>query len=190
MSNPALEDVLDAFAVEPSPGRETLEWYLRRYPQFAEALVDLSRELHRELPPETEPETAEEQARVEAAWRGYCQASALHASADPFAALSTDELRALAKTLDVPRQVITAFRDGKVILSSIPRRFLVQLAAALNHSLDVLLATLPTAATLAAARSYKSDVKPSDGEAVTFERVLIDAGVPEDKRARLLVEAD
>jgi hypothetical protein len=190
MTNPALEDVLGAFAVEPSPSGETLERYLRRYPQFAPALIDLSRELHREPPRETGVETAEDQARIEAAWRQHCDAVLPQPSSDPFAALSTQDLRALAQGLDVPRQVITAFRDGKVILSSVPRWFLARLAAGLNRSLDALLAALPTTPALAAARSHKSDVKPSDSEAVTFERILIDAGVSQDKRARLLAETD
>ena len=190
MTDPALEDVLGAFAVEPSPGRETLERYLRRYPQFAPALIDLSRELHRELPPEGAAETAEDHIRIEAAWRQHREAAVPQSSSDPFAALSTDELRALARRLDVPRQVITAFRDEKVILSSVPRWFLAKLAAGLNRSLDALLPPLPTAPALATARSHKSDVKPSDSEAVTFERILIDAGVPEEKRARLLAETD
>ena len=43
---------------------------------------------------------------------------------------------------------------------------------------------------LPAARSYKADAKPTAGEQVTFEQVLIDAGIPADKRARLLAETD
>lgn len=190
MTESVLEDVLDAFAVEPFPGRETLERYLRRYPQYALALIDLSRELQRELPTETGRESAGDQALIDAAWQRHRAAGAPTTSSDLFAALSRDELRALARTLDVPRQVITAFRDGKVILSSVPRRFLAQLAAALNRSLDALLAPLSATVALAQARSHKSDVKPTDSDAVTFERILIDAGVPEDKRTRLLSEAD
>ena len=41
-----------------------------------------------------------------------------------------------------------------------------------------------------AARSYKADAKPTVGEQVTLEQVLIDAGVSADKRARLLADAD
>jgi hypothetical protein len=189
MTDPALEKVLDAFAVEPSPGRETLERYLRRYPQFAPALIDLSRELHREVPGDAGPETAEDEARIDAAWRRHLAAGRQAAHLDPFAALSTDELRNLAKALDVPRQVLTAFRDGKVLLASVPRRFLARLAVGLNTSLDAILPALPLSAALAP-RSHKADVKPSDSEPVTFERLLVDAGVPEEKRARLLAEAD
>ena len=45
-------------------------------------------------------------------------------------------------------------------------------------------------AQLAAGRSYKADGKPVIGGQVTFEQVLIDAGVPVEKRARLLEEAE
>ena len=38
---------LDAFAVESDQGSETLVRYLQQYPQYAEELVDLSRELSR-----------------------------------------------------------------------------------------------------------------------------------------------
>jgi hypothetical protein len=187
--DPALDEVLDAFAVEPSPDRTTLEHYLRHYPQYAEALIDLSRELHRQLPLGEEPESAEDEALIDAAWRRHREAGG-RPSADPFAGLSVDEIRALAKTLDVPRQVITAFRDHRVNLASVPRRFLARLAAALNRSIDTLLPALGASPTPMASRSYKADVKPSEIQPVTFERVLIDAGVSEDMRARLLAESD
>lgn len=190
--NPSLEDVLGAFSVEPDPGRETLALYLQRYPQFAEPLIDLSRELHRALPSATRPHTPEDEACIDAAWRRHLNAPnpSPQAEADLFAALSTQELRNISKVLDVPRQVITAFRDRRVILDSVPRSFLERLAAALHRPLERLAASLASTAQAAPARSYKSDAKPTAGEPVTFERLLIDAGVSEEKRARLLADAD
>jgi len=188
--NPSLEDVLGAFSVEPDPGRETLALYLRHYPQFAEPLIDLSRELSRTLPSAAGPDTYEDEARIDAAWRRHVEALSPQARTDMFAALSTQELRDLAKALDVPRQVITAFRDRRVILDSVPRHFLARLAAAVHQPLERLTASLVPAAQPALARSYKSDAKPATGEPVTFERLLIDAGVPDDKRARLQADAD
>jgi hypothetical protein len=188
--NPSLEDVLGAFSVEAAPDRETLALYLRRYPQFAEALIDLSRELHRALPNAAAVLTAEDEARIDAAWGRHIGALPPQAQADLFAALSTQELRELSKALDVPRQVITAFRDRRVILDSVPRHFLGQLAAAVQQPLERLAASIAPATQPALARSYKSDAKPTAGEPVTFERLLIDAGVPDDKRARLLADAD
>jgi hypothetical protein len=133
--HPSLEDVLGAFAVEPSPGRETLEKYLRRYPEFAGALIDLSRELHRELPDYERPNTPEEAASIGAAWLKHRKTADPQAAADLFAAFSTQQLRDLARALDVPRQVITAFRDRRVILASVPQQFLARLAAAVNQPL-------------------------------------------------------
>src|ERR1700761_1840704 len=92
--NPSLEDVLGAFSVEPDPGRETLAAYLRRYPQFAEPLIDLSRELHR-VPVVPRPNTAEDEARIAAAWQRHSEALGPRAQADPFAALSTQQFRDL-----------------------------------------------------------------------------------------------
>jgi hypothetical protein len=188
--NPSLEDVLGAFSVETNLGRETLELYLRRYPQFAEALIDLSRELHRALPSPAAPLAAEDEARIDAAWRQHVEALSPQPQADLFAAFSTQELRDLSKTLDVPRQVITAFRDRRVILDSVPRHFLGRLAVLVHQPLERLAATLAPVAQPAMARSYKSDTKPTVGEPVTFERLLIDAGVPDDKRAQLLADPD
>lgn len=186
--NPSLDDVLGAFSVEAVPGRETLERYLRQYPQFAEALIDLSRELSRALPSTAAALAAEDEVRIEAAWRRHVEALSPQAQADLFAALSTQELRDLSKALDVPRQVITAFRDRRVILDSVPRYFLGRLAAAVHQPLERLAASLAPAAQPALARSYKSEAKPTAGEPVTFERLLIEAGVSDDKRARLLAD--
>jgi hypothetical protein len=194
MTNPSqscsLEDVLGAFSVEPHPDRETLAGYIRRYPQFAEPLIDLARELHRELASRPGHHTAEDEAQIDAAWRRHVDALNPRAQADLFAALSTQELRNLSKALDVPRQVITAFREHRVILDSVPRHFLERLAAAVHQPLERLAASLVSAAQPALARSYKSDAKPTAGEHVTFERLLIDSGVPDDKRARLLADVD
>jgi hypothetical protein len=151
-------------------------------------LIDLSRELHRALPDFERSNSPEEEARVDAAWRRHMDASGLQSQADLFAALSTQQLRDLSKALEVPRQVITAFRDRLVILDSVPRHFLERLAAAVNQPLERLAANLAPVGRTAMARSYRSDAKPIQSEPVTFERLLIDAGVPDDKRARLLAD--
>jgi hypothetical protein len=188
--NTTLEDVLNAFSVEPSVDRETLERYLRSYPQFAESLLDLSRELHRELRTDSGPLSAEDEALVDAAWRRHAAAAGPQAQADVFENLSTQQLRDVATQLDVPRQVVTGFRDRRVILASVPRRFLGRFAGAVARSLEQLVTSITPIPDVASARSFKSDLKPSSGEPVTFERLLIDAGVPEDKRARLLADDD
>lgn len=188
---PSREDVLDAFSVEPQVGRETLERYLQTYPDYATDLVDLSRELNRDLCDDQDPISAEDQERVDAAWRRYDAPPVLKVVADPFAALSTADLREVARRLEVPRQIVTAFRERRVILSSVPRRFMARLAAALNSSADTIEALwselVPAPALV---RSYKADAKPAAFEPVSFETLLIEAQVPEAKRAEIMADTD
>ena len=184
---PSREDVLDAFAVEPSHGREILERYLREYPHFSNELVGLSRELSRGPAGAERPMSLQEQAMVEAAWQQHMPIETKSAK-DPLADVSVAQLREIAVQLDVPRQVLTAFRERRVVATSVPRRFLTRMALALNCTVDLLVSALTTPSGPALARSYKSDGKPSAETAATFERLLIDAGVSEEKRTALLAD--
>jgi hypothetical protein len=180
------DDVLDAFAVEPSHDRMTLERYLQAYPQFGAELIDLSRELSRMPYENTAPLSSADQAKIDAAWQHHISAQP-QSAADPFANLSTEELRDLAKRLEVPRQIVTAFREWRVDLSTVPNRFLSQLADAINTSVAQLRIP-PSLSTDTMARSYKADQKPMSGPVVSFERILADAGVSDEQRQRLLAE--
>lgn len=184
---PSREDVLDAFAVEPSHGGEILERYLREYPHFSNELVDLSRELSRVPGGAERPMSLQEQAMVEAAWQQHMPIETKSAK-DPLADVSVAKLREIALQLDVPRQVVTAFRERRVVATSVPRRFLTRMAVALNCTVDLLVSALTTPSGPALARSYKADGKPSVETAATFERLLIDAGVSEEKRTTLLAD--
>jgi len=130
---PSREAVLDAFAVESEPGRATLERYLGLYPEYAGELIDLSRELSREAYEDAAPLSTADRALIDAAWSQHAKAMPA-AAADPFAALTVDDWRAVAQRLDVPRQVVTALRERRVSLVSIPRRFLARLAEAMRSS--------------------------------------------------------
>ncbi|NNU36046.1 hypothetical protein G9X64_06020 [Rhizobium sophorae] len=185
---PSRESVLDAFAVESEAGRPTLERYLRLYPEYAGELIDLSRELSRQSYEDDAPLSAADQALVDAAWSQHAKAVPA-ATVDPFAALTVDDWRTIAQVLDVPRQVVTALRERRVSLVSIPRRFLAMLAEAMRSSIAQLESSWEPAPRVVA-RSYKADNKPTVSEQVTFEQVLIEAGVPAEKRASLLAEAD
>jgi hypothetical protein len=110
---------------------------------------------------------------------------------DPFATLSVADLRELARRLDVPRQVVAAFRECRVIFATVPRGFLALLADSVNSSIDKLEDYFSNPQRIPArAQSYKSDLKPVAGEPVSFEKLLIDAGVPEMKRAELMTDKD
>lgn len=185
---PSREAVLDAFAIEPDSGRVTLERYLLLYPEHAGALVDLSRELDREIVDDAAPLSAVDRALLDAAWSHHASAKPA-AVADPFASLTIDDWRAVAQRLDVPRQVVTALRERRVSIVSVPRWILNLLAEAARSTTELLEAGWG-AAPLAAARAYKADGKPSVGEQVSFEQVLIEAGVTPEVRATLLADRD
>ena len=181
------EEVLDAFAVEISHDRDILERYLREYPQFSNELVDLSRELSRTLDVEDSSMSPQELDMIEAAWQLHMPLETKSAK-DPLANLSVDKLRDIALQLSVPRQVVTAFRERRVVVTSIPRRFLTRFSDALNCRVELLVYALTVQPSAALSRSYKSDGKPVAETAVSFERLLIDAGVSEEKRTALLAE--
>ena len=190
-TTPTLEEVLDAYAVEAVHDRATLESYLRDFPQFAEELVDLSREISRLAEYDESPLSATEEALIEKAWQNHARTVArLAGEVDPLANLSVPQLREVAHQLGVPRQVITAFRERRVKIESVPKSFLVALSRALGCTVDLLSSVVSATSGPGFSRSYKADIKPTAGEAISFEKLLIDAGMSETKRAQLLAEDD
>jgi hypothetical protein len=183
-SVPTEEDVLDAFAVEPNHDDATVRHYLQAYPQYAEALIDLSRELSREIP-EREPLSDREIAWIDDTVQRYAGGPASARFAPP----TVEQCRAAAKELRVPRQVITAILECKVAVETISRRTRARLAAQFNATLEGMVEALSGPQT-SASRSYKADERPSVGEKVSLKRVLRDAGVSEETIADLVSEDD
>lgn len=186
---PSCEEVLDAFSVEEHVGRETLERYLRDYPQYAAEIVDLSRELWRIGIEDEKPLSIQDQERINSAWRQHIEAVPME-GIDPFAGLSMAEFRKIAKQLNVPRQVITAFRERRVLITSVPRPFLARFASALNSTVERFRSGLASSPGPTSARSYKADMKPGDETPITFERLLIEAGLSDAQRALLMADDD
>jgi hypothetical protein len=180
-SVPTEEEVLDAFAVEPSHDDETIQRYLLAYPQYAESLVDLSRELSRELR-EDAPLSDREVAWIDEAVKRY-------AGSPSFTPPTVDQCRAAAKELRVPRQVVTAILECKVVVDTISQRARKVLAAQFEATLEGLIEAISGPQT-SVSRSYKADDSPYVGEKVSLERVLRDAGVAEDVIADLVAKED
>jgi hypothetical protein len=178
----SLDDVLDAFAAESDPF-VALPRYLVAYPDHALDLVDLARELRRAGAETDRVLTAADDQSIRAAWKKHQEAS----PSDPFAGLSPERMREVASRLAVPRQVLMAFRERLVIVESVPRRFLARLAAEVGRSVAALQAALsrpgPTLA-----RSFKADARPIAQAPVSFERLLVDAEVPEGERLALMAD--
>jgi hypothetical protein len=183
---PSREDVLYTFAVGSNSGRD-LEQYLRDYPQYAAELIDLSHELSRDVCEDEMPLSDKDLALIDKAWLQHVALSPQEI-VDPFATLSVAEQRELAQRLDVPRQVIMAFREHRVEPTSVPAPFLERLAAALNSTVEILKDTFALSPEPELARSYKADDRPKVRKSVTFEQILIEANVPPEKRALLMTD--
>lgn len=184
---PQLEDILDAFAMEETHAKATLDRYLTAYPQFAGDLIDLSRELMRADVPADVELAPGDASRLDAAWARHAAALPRKAT-DPFAALSPTRSREVAAALGVPRQVLTAFRERRIKPESVPGGFLRRLAGTLITAVDELVDWMTPPPDNGLARSYRSNGQPGPAEQVTFERILTDAGVAESDRVRLLAD--
>jgi hypothetical protein len=184
-SQPGCEEVLSAFAVEPKHDSETLRRYLKAYPQYAVEIASLSHELSRNI--EKAVLSEKDMTAIDAAWKKHAMAISVRPD-DVFASLPLLKLREVANTLEIPLQVIAAFKEHKVIVASIPKRFLARLSAVINKTVEEVTAALAFAADPACVRSHKSDEKPKAVTPVSFEKLLIDAEVPADKRAVLMAD--
>jgi hypothetical protein len=108
------------------------------------------------------------------------------ATPDLVSALTIAQLGEISTKLRIPRQVLSGFRSRRVTMGSVPKRFLRDFAAAAGAETGAFVRALSQPSTSVAARSHKSDVTPDEFKPVTFEQLLIDANVPEDRRAELL----
>ena len=71
----SLEDVLNAYAVEPDHGPETLERYIQDYPEYSTDLKDLSHELLQPVVEMTGPLPPGDLALIDAAWKKHLEQS-------------------------------------------------------------------------------------------------------------------
>ncbi|RQN37326.1 hypothetical protein [Paraburkholderia tropica] len=175
------DEVLYAFSVEDVGGRDTLMRYLATYPEYAQELIDLSRELTR--PVSDEPLSPADAQRVDAAVTrfrtGIGQRVPVSFAAQAF--------NVAAERLQLPTLVLVSFRERRVDLASVPVRFLERLAGALESTMDQLRAFLAQPPLVSAARQSKSRVKPVAAVKAPFEKVLRDAGV-EAARVQALID--
>ena len=183
---PELDDVLEAFMLDASE-EGALARYLCEYPQFAGPLLQLAHEVRRDLPDEYPALDAAGRAAIEAGWVRLDAAWPAEARS-LFAGRSPAEYGRVATELRVPRQLISALRDGRVILETVPGGFLRRLASALGGTIDELLASI--GARPALARSYKAEQRPAPQEPVPFEQAMVEARVPEERRIEILADVD
>ncbi len=191
--NDSAEEIFLAFAVEQEQGNSTLERYLQLYPHLADELIDLSLDLrlHRATGEATTPA---DEAWVEASLAAFRATSPVQASAavvDPFANVSPQELVNLRRALDVPSGVIQGFSSRLVDIASVPASFVDALVRGLRSTVDDLRCFMAEPPRLAPGVSYKADDAPSaEQEKITFEDLLKQCKVPDERRQQLLALRD
>jgi hypothetical protein len=188
-SNRQDDDILLAFAVEPEHDRATLERYLQLYPHLAEDLVDLSLDIRLRRASDGTSSPVDE-AWVEKSWTAFqatMPAPASEAVADPFAKASPEELVALRRSLGVPSGLIHGFSTRLVEIATVPAWIVDAIAQGVGASASDLRSFMVGSNRLAPGLSYKSDGAPAAAPTkITFEELLVQCKVPEDKRRQLL----
>ncbi|MEQ9865392.1 hypothetical protein [Pectobacterium aroidearum] len=183
----SLEEVLESFSIEHDVGKATLQKYLLAYPAFSSDIIDLSREMSRTLTEDETPLSESDRRLINSAVTRI-QIAPGKTIADPFADLSVQKMRDISKDLNLPRQVIMAFKERNVVAESVPQRLLIRFAELLQTSVQQLFASLEQPA-MAVSGSYKSDFKPGDVEKITFEQLLRDADLSEEE-ITILMDGD
>ena len=186
------EDVLLAFAVEPEHDRATLERYIQSHPHLADDLIDLSLEKRLRRAGGGDSTPADE-AWVEESWAAF-QASMPSAGvsvADPFETASSEDLVALRRKLGVPSGVIQGFSTRLVDIATVPAWIVDTVAQGVHTGVGDLRAFMAGQTRLAAGLSYKSDEAPTAVTVkITFEDLLVQCRVSDDKRRELLEDRD
>lgn len=186
------ESVLMAFSMEPSHSRETLERYIREYPQHATALIDCSIDLQHEPPVDDVSATEVPDRAVDKAWQRFERAVQQPAAevANPFAKLNTSSFKALARSLDVSNLFLMRVRDRAVSAATIPARFIEKLASELGATVQAVGGYLQGAPSIVSGQPFRSSVKPSVGEQITFDQAVATSQLTPEQQATLKALSD
>lgn len=186
------ESVLMAFSMEASHGRETLERYIREYPQHATALIDCSIDLLHEPPAADVSATDVPDSAVDKAWQRFERAVQQPdvEVANPFAKLNTSSFKSLARSLDVSNLFLMRVRDRAIRAATIPARFIERLASELGATVQAVGAYLQGPPGMVSGQAFRSSVKPSVGEQITFDQAVATSQLTPEQQAILKALSD
>ncbi|MBU1386039.1 MAG: hypothetical protein KJ916_14475 [Alphaproteobacteria bacterium] len=182
-----LDDVLEAFALEPRQGDDVLMEYVRRYPEHASEIVEYARQLA--LAEEADAEDVEaDDAWLEESWQRFVSAANAESSVtDPFEALTPTRWAEVRRATGLPSSVATAFRDRAVDMTTVPDWVVDRFASLLNVANDNFRAFQDQPRRLAGGLQYRADTTPTISlEKVSFEALLEQALLSPEERARLM----
>ena len=186
------ESVLMAFSMEPSHGRETLERYVREYPQHATALIDCSIDLLYEGPESDVPAIEVPDSAVDKAWQRFERAVQQTDAevANPFTKLNTSSFKSLARSLDVSNLFLMRVRDRAIRTATIPAQFVEKLASELGVTVQTVNVYLQGPPGMVSGHAFRSSVKPSVGEQITFDQAVATSQLSPEQQATLRALSD
>src|SRR5690606_31686610 len=120
--------VLDDFMMEDDQGSEMRAQYVREYPQCATQRIDFAMLAGSDDSDVQSELSAIDRSRIDAAWSLFPGIDTSDAASDPLAKLIGDKGRSVAQALGVPRQVVSCFREHKMIPTSVPDHVLQVIA--------------------------------------------------------------
>lgn len=181
------ESVLMAFSMEPSHGREVLERYISEYPQHAAALIDCSIDLLQQQPAEDVSATVVPDSAVDKAWQRFERAVQQPAAevANPFAKLNSTGFKSLARSLNVSNLFLMRVRDRAISAATIPARFVEKLASELGGTAQAIGAYLQGPPGMVSGHAFRSSVKPSVGEQISFDQAVATSQLTPEQQAML-----
>jgi hypothetical protein len=186
------ESVLMAFSMEPSHGRETLERYIREYPQHTTVLINCSIDLFHEPSAGDVPAAEVPDSVMDKAWQRFERALQQPDAevANPFAKLNTSNFKSLARSLDVSNVFLMRVRDRAIRAATIPARFVERLASELGVTVQAVGAYLQGPPGMVSRQAFRSNVKPSVGEQITFDQAVTTSQLTPEQQATLKALAD
>lgn len=185
------EEILYAFAVEPTHDKATLDHYLRLHPELAADLVELSSDLRTSPRIDVSHRLEDEDIGAEEAWNQFikCEvpssSTAHRAGENPFARVKGQAFAELAHVLQVPKSILTPLRDRLIDSSSIPKSFLTRLAAALKSPEELLVSYFSRPPAMIGTAEFKSSQKPSPQGRISFKTLVEQTQMSDQERQQL-----
>lgn len=202
-SEARLEDVLYELSMaSASPGADLLDDFVRHYPQFASELTDFAVELALDA-----LKSAGDEAAAAPAQAGVSPAvgsaisrlhNRLHAAkqrrqqrhsskpADPFSALSRNELRAFGDAIHANIVFVAKLRDRLISLDTIPAELRRQAAQHLHVPEELLAAYWNAPPQIQQAAKFKSEQKPEAVKQQTFAEAVASSHLSDEQKRYLL----
>lgn len=199
-----LSEVLYALALAmPVPDAKTLEDFVCRYPQHADALTEFAVDLALEAQPEGDAEgdtgdADEVSPAVSRAISHFQQVSyeleksagtgAAGAVANPLASLSREDFRAFAAKVGANTTFAMKLRDRAIEPDTLTSRtgFCRFAADGLRISVDEMIAHVRAPSSVHDHAHYKADDKPAASRRETFEEAVRSSGLTPEQQRHLL----